>query len=169
MATLHTSSSSAVPQVAAGQALRIVTFRIADRHFGVDVSTVREIRGWQPTTPLPNAAPHVLGVVNLRGIVLPVHDLRQRIGLGPTAVGPSSVVIVIAIGEQLAGILVDAVSDIVDVPDSQLRAAPDMGGSDSQILGLVVRNESVIVLPDLPAMVKDSAAGLDLGDVTLLH
>jgi purine-binding chemotaxis protein CheW len=169
MAAVQSNASAAAPQVAAGQALRIVTFRIADRHFGVDVSTVREIRGWQPTTPLPNAAPHVLGVVNLRGIVLPVHDLRQRIGLGPTAVGPSSVVIVIAIGEQLAGILVDAVSDIVDVPDSQLRPAPEMGGQDSQILGLVVRGESVIVLPDLPAMVKDASGGFDLGDVTLFH
>jgi purine-binding chemotaxis protein CheW len=169
MAALHASASAASPQPAGGQALRIVTFRIADRHFGVDVSTVREIRGWQPTTPLPNAAPHVLGVVNLRGIVLPVHDLRQRIGLGPTAVGPSSVVIVIAIGEQLAGILVDAVSDIVDVPESQLRAAPEMGGQDSQLLGLVVRNESVIVLPDLPAMVKDGTTGLDLAEAALFH
>lgn len=154
---------------ATAPSMRIVTFRVADRHFGIDVSTVREIKGWQPTTPLPNAAPHVLGVVNLRGVVLAVHDLRQRIGLGPTQVGPSSVVIIIDLGQQLAGVLVDAVSDIVDVPPTQLRPAPDMGGGDAQLLGLVVRGDSVIVLPDLPAMIGDANVEVSLPDPQSVH
>jgi purine-binding chemotaxis protein CheW len=145
-----------------GTPLRIVTFKVADRQFGVDVSTVREIKGWQPTTPLPNAPPHVLGVVNLRGTVIAVHDFRQRIGLGPSVVGVSSVVIIVDLGGQLAGILVDAVSDIVDVPATQLRDAPDTGSRDTQLLGLVVRGDSVIVLPDLTAMVRHIGDMLDL-------
>lgn len=152
----------ATPAASAGTPLRIVTFKVADRQFGVDVSTVREIKGWQPTTPLPNAPPHVLGVVNLRGTVIAVHDFRQRIGLGPSTVGVSSVVIIVDLGDQLAGILVDAVSDIVDVPATQLRDAPDTGSRETQLLGLVVRGDSVIVLPDLGAMVRHITETLDL-------
>lgn len=154
------------PAANAGMPLRIVTFKVADRQFGIDVSAVREIKGWQPTTPLPNAPPHVLGVVNLRGTVIAVHDFRQRIGLGPSTVGVSSVVIIVDLGEQLAGILVDAVSDIVDVPATQLRDAPDTGSRDTQLLGLVVRGDSVIVLPDLGAMIRHAADALDLDPVT---
>jgi purine-binding chemotaxis protein CheW len=158
------------PTVAASTPpMRIVTFKVADRHFGVDVSTVREIKGWQPTTPLPNAPPHVLGVVNLRGTVIAVHDFRQRIGLGATSVGVSSVVIIVDLGDQLAGILVDAVSDIVDVPATQLRAAPDTGSRDTQLLGLVVRGDGVIVLPDLNAMVRQAGEMLDLDAATSVH
>jgi purine-binding chemotaxis protein CheW len=148
---------------------RIVTFRVADRHFGVDVSTVREIKGWQPTTPIPNAPSHVLGVVNLRGTVIAVHDLRHRIGLGATSVSASSVVIIVDLGDQLAGILVDAVSDIVDVPASALRAPPDMGGRDNLLLALVVRGDSVIVLPDLAAMVRDAGLPVDLAGSAVVH
>ena len=83
---------------------------------------MREIKGWQPTTPLPNAASHVLGVINLRGTIIAVYDLRHRLGLGPAEVSRSSVVIVVDLADRLAGILVDSVSDIIDVPRS--RPAP---------------------------------------------
>ncbi len=63
---------------------RIVTFKVGDRTFGIDVGMVREIKGWQTTTPLPHAAPHVRGVLNLRGVILAVYDLRTSIGLGQT-------------------------------------------------------------------------------------
>jgi purine-binding chemotaxis protein CheW len=108
-------------------------------------------------------------VVNLRGTVIAVHDLRHRIGLGATAVSASSVVIIVDLGDQLAGILVDAVSDIVDVPASALRAPPDMGGRDSLLLALVVRGDSVIVLPDLAAMVRDAGLPIDLAGSAVVH
>jgi purine-binding chemotaxis protein CheW len=148
---------------------RIVTFRVDDRHFGVDVSTVREIKGWQPTTPIPNAPPHVLGVVNLRGTVIAVHDLRHRIGLGHTAVSASSVVVIVDFGDQLAGVLVDAVSDIVDVTADMLRPPPDLGARDSMLLAIVVRGSSVIVLPDLAAMLRHSELALELPEAAAVH
>jgi purine-binding chemotaxis protein CheW len=117
---------------------RIVTFRVDGRSFGVDVAAVREIKGWQPTTPLPNAASHVLGVINLRGAIIAVSDLRQRLGLGPSTISRSSVVIVVDLGERLAGLLVDAVSDIVDIQISALRPAPDIAGEGDVILQALV-------------------------------
>ncbi|WP_406854409.1 chemotaxis protein CheW [Alsobacter sp. KACC 23698] len=88
-----------------------MTFETNGRSFGIDVSAVREIRGWQQTTPLPNSSDHVLGVINLRGVIVPVIDLRQRLGLGPSTISRSSVVIVVANGDRLEGVLADAVSD----------------------------------------------------------
>lgn len=141
-----------------GGSQQIVTFRVDGRAFGVDVGAVREIKGWQAATPLPNAAAHVLGVINLRGAIIAVYDLRQRLGLGPASISRSSVVIVIDLGERLAGILVDAVSDIVDVVDSERRPAPDVsGGGDDVLDGLVVEGEDVVALLDLQAIVREAA------------
>ena len=137
---------------------QIVTFRVDDRAFGVDVGTVREIKGWQAATPLPNAAAHVLGVINLRGAIIAVYDLRQRLGLGPASISRSSVVIVVDLGERFAGILVDAVSDIVDVTQAERREAPEIAGDGDDVLdGLVVKGEDVVALLDLQAIVREGA------------
>ena len=144
---------------AGGGSHQIVTFRIDDRSFGVDVGTVREIKGWQPATPLPNAAGHVLGVINLRGAIIAVYDLRHRLGLGPASISRSSVVIVVDLGERFAGILVDAVSDIVDVTPQDLRDAPDVAGEGDAVLnGLVVKGEAVVALLDLQAIVREAVS-----------
>jgi purine-binding chemotaxis protein CheW len=144
-----------------GGSQQIVTFRVDGRAFGVDVGTVREIKGWQAATPLPNAAAHVLGVINLRGAIIAVYDLRQRLGLGSASISRSSVVIVVDLGERFAGILVDAVSDIVDVVDSERRPAPDVaGGGDDVLDGLVGKGDDVVALLDLQAIVRESSLTL---------
>ena len=104
---------------------------IVDVHgqrFAVDIIQVREIRGWSVSTPLAGAAEDVLGVVNLRGTVLPVIDLAGRLGLGETTPNAASVVIVTEIAGRLVGLLVDAVCDIYPLADSDLLAAPEVGG-----------------------------------------
>ncbi len=142
---------------AAAKPQQIVTFKVDGRSFGVDVSSVREIKGWQPTTPLPNAASHVLGVINLRGAIIAVYDLRQRLGLGPSQMSRSSVVIVLDLGERYGGILVDAVSDIVDIVASDLRPAPDISGDGDDVLqGLLVKGDEVVALLDLHAIVRET-------------
>ncbi len=95
---------------------QIVTFNVDDRVFGIDVGVVREIKGWQEATPLPHAAPYVRGVINLRGLILAVYDLRARLGGGLTSATPKHVNLVVDVADRTAGLLVDAVSDIVDVP-----------------------------------------------------
>lgn len=158
------SASASVQGLAAthsGGSQQIVTFKVDGRAFGVNVGTVREIKGWQAATPLPNAADYVLGVINLRGAIIAVYDLRRRLGLGPASISRSSVVIVVDLGERYAGILVDAVSDIVDVADSERREAPDAAGNSDEVLeGLVVKGEDVVALLDLRAVVREGGATL---------
>jgi len=104
-----------------------ITFEIGDRRLGIDIMAIREIRAWSPATPLPNTPSHVRGVVNLRGVVLPVLDLSERLGWGPTEPSGRHVIIVVRVGEQLQGIIVDAVSDIVTLGPEQLQPVPDVG------------------------------------------
>ena len=101
---------------ASAEGRQIVTFNVDDRVFGIDVGVVREIKGWQEATPLPHAAPYVRGVINLRGLILAVYDLRARLGGGLTSATPKHVNLVVDVADRTAGLLVDAVSDIVDVP-----------------------------------------------------
>ncbi len=108
------------------RAYELIAFRIGAQEFCVDIMSVREIRGWTPVTPLPQSPGFVRGVVNLRGAVLPIVDLAARLGF--TAAEPTArhVIIVTQIGEQVVGLLVDAVSDILTVTDDLVQATPDV-------------------------------------------
>lgn len=155
-AMTQSSASEAPGAMARNAPLQIVTFRVDSRSFGIDVGAIREIKGWQQTTPLPNAASHVLGVINLRGAIIAVYDLRRRLGIGATELSRSSVVLVADIGDRQIGILADAVSDIVDVPETALRAAPPLSsGGDDLVRGLVVRGDEVVALLDLGSIVVE--------------
>lgn len=134
------------------QSLEVVTFKIDGRLFAVPVGSVREIRGWQPATPLPNAAPHVVGVLNLRGAIIAVYDLRKVIGLGSTEPTRSTVTIVVDTGDRHIGLLADAVSDILTIaPDGQRDPpATDMG--TALVRKLLVREDSVISLINVAAV-----------------
>lgn len=137
-------------------ARQIVVFGLGGRSFGIDISCVREIRGWQPTTELPQSERHMLGVINLRGAVVPVLDLQARLGFGSNAVSDSSVVVVVALGDNTFGLLADAVSDIVDVLPGELRPEPPNASSISLLQGLAVKDNHIIGLIDL-----DQVAGLE--------
>ena len=92
-----------------------ITFRIGSQYFCVDIMSVREIRGWTPATALPRAPGFVRGVINLRGVVLPIVDLAERLGFAPAEPTARHVIIVAQTGKQVVGLLVDAVSDIIDM------------------------------------------------------
>ena len=87
---------------------------------------IREIRGWTETTPLPHAPDYVRGVINLRGVVLPVVDLKARLGLGLTDANPKDVIVVVQAGERTIGLLVDAVSDILTVTAGEIQPTPEL-------------------------------------------
>jgi purine-binding chemotaxis protein CheW len=137
---------------------KIVTFRVDGRAFGIDVAAVREIKGWHPATPLPHAPPHVRGVINLRGMILAVYDLRARIGLGVTAATPAHVILVVDVHERTAGLLVDAVSDIIDIPAASIKPPPDVHSSDQILSGVAIVGEDVVSLLDLDRAIDASAA-----------
>ena len=104
----------------------VVAFRIGGQDYCFDLTSVREIRGWTETTKLPHTQPYVQGVINLRGAVVPVIDLGERLGLPPTAPGPRHVVIIAVVGKQTVGLLADVVSDILTARESDLHAVPDV-------------------------------------------
>jgi purine-binding chemotaxis protein CheW len=111
----------------AAPALELISFCIGEQEFCIDVKTVREIRGWTPATPIPHAPAYLRGVINLRGAIMPVIDLRNRLGLGVTIPETRHVIVVVECQDRLAGILVDAVSETFTVPRDSLQPAPDVG------------------------------------------
>jgi purine-binding chemotaxis protein CheW len=106
---------------------QIITFRIGEQFLGVDIMAIREIRAWSPTTRLPHVPDYVRGVVNLRGSVLPVFDLSARLGWGLTDPTARHVIIVVQLGNQLQGLIVDAVNDIVTLAEGSLQSPPTIG------------------------------------------
>lgn len=104
----------------------LISFRIADQEYCVDIMSVREIRGWTKATPLPHSPSFVRGVINLRGAVLPIIDLASRLGLPSTEASARSVIIVVKVNERMFGLLVDAVSDILSVTDDMIQDTPDI-------------------------------------------
>lgn len=116
--------------------LELISFRIAEQEFCLDIMAVREIRGWTPATPLPHSPPFVRGVINLRGAVLPVLDLKARLGLGASEPSERSVIIVVHVGSRLVGLLVDAVSEILAAAPSDVQPTPNVG---CQTVGEFVR------------------------------
>ena len=104
----------------------LMAFRIGAQEFCVDIMAVREIRGFTPATPLPQSPGFVRGVINLRGAVLPIVDLSARLGFGPSEPTARHVIMVIQVGNQVVGLLVDAVSDILTVASEALQPTPDV-------------------------------------------
>ena len=133
--------SHSIPQPGA----ELISVRIGDQAYAIDIMAVREIRGWTAATPLPHAPPHVLGMMNLRGAILPVIDLGARLGLGPAEPNASSVVVVAQIGEAQVGLVVDAVSDILTVTEGLIQTPPDIGGEILNYVNGVMTTDTGIV------------------------
>ncbi|MFA6230100.1 MAG: chemotaxis protein CheW [Rhodanobacter sp.] len=133
-----------------------LTFSLAGEEYGVDILTVREIRSWSRVTRIPQTPDYVLGVLNLRGAIVPIMDLRLRFGLKRESYGDETVMIIVAIGERLFGIVVDAVSDVIDIDPAATRPVPDMGAVvDTRYLkGLVTHEERMVMLLDVEKLMR---------------
>jgi purine-binding chemotaxis protein CheW len=138
----------------------LISFRIGEQEFCVDIMAVREIRGWTPATPVPHAPPFVRGVINLRGAVLPVIDLADRLGLGVAEESARHVIIVVQIGSRIVGLLVDAVCDILSTADHVVQRTPDLGGDQMQafVRGLIALEGRMISLLDLDLVLDQPQA-----------
>lgn len=133
-----------------------VTFRVDDRFFAADINQVREIKQWQPATPLPNQRHYTRGVLNLRGTIVPVHDLRARFGGSLTEATETHVVVIVCVVDQIIGVLVDAVSDIVTVSSTDIRPVPDAGAQERNLLhGLVETEEGMVAILNLETLFED--------------
>jgi len=115
--------------------LEMISFLVNDQAFCLDVSVIREIRGWTPATPLPGAPLEVRGVINLRGVIMPVVDLKARLDQGLTEPSSRHVIIVLELGDRQAGLLVEAVQETFKIARSELQQPPSL--SDPAVIGLV--------------------------------
>ncbi|HZX72176.1 MAG TPA: chemotaxis protein CheW [Rhodanobacter sp.] len=133
-----------------------LTFNLAGEEYGVDILSVREIRGWSRVTRIPQTPAHLLGVLNLRGAIVPIMDLRLRFGLERESYGESTVVIIVAIAERLFGMVVDAVSDVIDIDADAIKPVPDMGAVvDTRYLkGLATHEERMVMLLDVEKLMR---------------
>lgn len=138
----------------------LISFRIGEQEFCVDIMAVREIRGWTPATPVPHSPQFVRGVINLRGAVLPVIDLADRLGLGVAVESARHVIIVVQIGPRIVGLLVDAVCDILSTADHVLQRTPDLAGDQMQsfVRGLIALEGRMISLIDLNLVLEQAQA-----------
>lgn len=139
----------------AANTVQLIAFSIAEQVYGVEITTVREIRAWNGATALPNTREFVRGVINLRGTIVPIFDLRARFGQVKTEPTKNHVVVVLAVGEKWIGILVDAVSDILTVSNDDIHGVPEGNQQDSEMLeGIVTHDNRMVGLINLDAIVK---------------
>lgn len=136
---------------------QLITFQVGGQFLGVDIMAIREIRAWTPTTALPHVAPHVRGVVNLRGTVLPVIDLSARLGWGLAEPTARHVIIVVQIGDQLQGLIVDAVNDIVAIEPGDVQPPPSLGGgaTSEYLEGLVPVDGRMVMVLKLEELARE--------------
>ena len=132
-----------------------LTFLLDGEEYGVDILRIQEIKGWDRITHIPNTPEYILGVINLRGAIVPVVDLRQRFGMPVVEYGATTVVIVLKVKgedrERIMGIVVDAVSDVYDIPESELKPAPVNSTNSimASVQSLATVDEKMVILLDI--------------------
>jgi purine-binding chemotaxis protein CheW len=160
LANQHLAESvSANPDLAAGH-MEIINFAIGDDQYGVDIMSVREIREWSNVTHLPRQQDYVRGVLNLRGVVVPVIDLRCRFGQGLTECTPTSIIIIVHLDDRQIGLLADQVLDIVSFGQDEVQPVPAVARSNRArfLSGLVTVEGTMIALIDLAHLLSEDAA-----------
>lgn len=146
---------------------QFISFTIGDEEYGVDIMAIREIKGWTASTALPNTPAYMRGVINLRGAIVPILDLRARFGSAATEASARHVIIVVAVGSRVAGIMVDAVADILSVLAQDIQPVPqlDLTSGTGFLTGLVTVDGRMVALLDLDRVFAfdeeaDQAAGV---------
>jgi purine-binding chemotaxis protein CheW len=135
--------------------VEFVTFFTGGQSFSIDIRQVREIRRWSAVTPLPHAPAEVLGVMNLRGSVIPIFDLAVRFGLDRTPDNARNVVVIAAYDSQTVGLLVESVSEILSVPRDRIQETPDLRCDNSRqsIIGVIPVDDGMTRIIDLGAVI----------------
>ncbi len=139
-----------------------LSFTLGDEHYGVDILKVQEIRGYNAVTRLPDAPEYIKGVINLRGTIVPVIDLRLKLRLAEARYDSFTVMIVLNVENRVVGIVVDSVSDVVPLADEQVRATPEFGAAvDTRfIAGIGTLDDKMLILLDIETLL-DSADFVD--------
>lgn len=144
-----------------GQA-EFLTFTLGSEEYAIDILKVQEIRGYETPTLIANAPPYIKGVINLRGIIVPIVDLRIKFNLGKVEYSEFTVVIVLNVAQRVVGIVVDSVSDVIAMGGDQIRAAPEFSATfDTRyIRGLATIAERMLIVTDIERLMMSSEMGL---------
>ncbi|HZX80608.1 MAG TPA: chemotaxis protein CheW [Lysobacter sp.] len=156
-------STEAIEDVATGLSdHEYLTFTLGSEEYGVDILKVQEIRGYDQVTRLPGAPDFVKGAINLRGLIVPVVDMRMKFQLSQATYDDTTVMIVLGIAGRTIGIVVDGVSDVLRLEASQLRAVPDLGSAIDRkfLMGLGVVDERMLILLDIERLMTSEEMGL---------
>lgn len=143
-----------------GNPAQFLTFLIAGEEYGIDILNVQEIKGWGPVTRIPNTEDYVLGVINLRGTVVPVVDMRKRFGMDHADFGPTTVVIVVKLSQhgvdRRVGLVVDAVSEVYQFADDAIQPTPDLvsGTRADFVTGLATVDKKMVILLTVDRLVS---------------
>jgi purine-binding chemotaxis protein CheW len=153
-------------QAANGEGRELLTFTLGGEEYGIDILKVQEIRGYDAVTTIVNAPAFIKGVINLRGIIIPIVDMRIKFKLGNISYDATTVVIILNIANRVVGIVVDGVSDVITLKTEQIKPAPEFGSSlDTQyLLGLGTVEERMIILVDIERLM--TSRDMELIDAT---
>ena len=148
----------------AGQQVQYLTFTLGAEEYGVDIMMVREVKGWSDTTRLPNMPSYMRGVLNLRGIIIPIFDLRARFSGRLTEATEKHVVVILAVGSRIIGLLVDTVSDILTVSSADIKPAPEnqTHAPEKFVNGLIALDGRMVVLLDIEVLLSTDMAVLEI-------
>ncbi|MCD8514823.1 MAG: chemotaxis protein CheW [Burkholderiaceae bacterium] len=140
-----------------------LTFRLGAEEYGIDILRVQEIRSFEEPTRIANSPPHIKGVVNLRGVIVPVVDLRIKLNCDKVEYNSFTVVIVLNVKGRVVGAVVDSVSDVLELPHSEIRPAPEMANSavdTAFITGIASVAERMLILMDIELLMSSADMGL---------
>jgi purine-binding chemotaxis protein CheW len=137
----------------ASQQMELVAFSVGEQTYGLDIMAIQEIRTWSGETPLPNRAEYMRGIINFRGAVVPIFDLRLRFGMTGVTTTKANAVIVTSVDGELFGLLVDTVSDIISIARTDVQPVPETGlAGDDFLSGLVTKDDKTLGVLDLGAV-----------------
>ncbi|RYE67667.1 MAG: chemotaxis protein CheW [Oxalobacteraceae bacterium] len=139
-----------------------LAFKLGDEEYGIDILKVQEIRGYENVTRIANAPEFIKGVINLRGIIVPIVDMRIKFNLGEPRYDQFTVVIILSIAGRVVGMVVDSVSDVTTLQPEQIRPAPQMGCAlnTDYLVGLGTVEERMLILLDIERLMSSAEMGL---------
>ena len=156
---MNQNAEPEIEQQVLGDVNQFLTFALNEQEFGIEILRVQEIKNFTRVTPIPNVPPCVKGVMNLRGTVVPIVDLRTTFNMPDKEYSQFTVIIVVNVGEKILGLIVDAVSDVLNVDADAIEAAPELGTIDTSFIqGLAKSDERLVTLLNIEELLSDQVA-----------
>ena len=149
-------------ETAAGSRLEVVTFKLGEEEYGIDIQKVQELRGYDTVTRIANAPAFIKGVINLRGNIVPIVDMRIKFNLEHVNYDAFTVVIILNVAKRVVGMVVDSVSDVITLSAEQIKPAPEMGSvlDTDYLIGLGTLDERMLILVDIDRLMSSDEMGL---------